>query len=844
MPLTIEYILFKSCFLLICLVLWSGCQSNEQQVDTNTEGRALYLYENNSMEDFLAAIKMERSELNEEEIQYIFYKASSIYPELMDSISNPEFKLYGKVVEEKEIQKDPSRADAILDEQVIMDTSNFIERKRLKMKISNSFHDGDIEFLKSTNHNFLSPLELHQYIHLILTSSVVFSHKVQTKLAYASIDYALSLLHNDLRAQKFKSLKAQAWTMKGKYFIEEVGFQETIDECISKARKLYAETSKYDECTYLDLFFGDINNHEFKDVIDEIQSLSINQYRKEILILHLGFKWMGINSNEANLFVKTYIDLQNERSSKSWLTHLAKVYLAHIEKSLGNPNEALDLLDEVRDDMMKTKTLQSRYYYIDGLLSLYPLLDRSLTADKKLSLLMEHRQVADSMFYGESEHLEDYYVMNMVQVLELFESKSIRETQTIIKVISLMEETKKREINRFRNLKEEEEILDKSSIKKLLLEVNDFKNLDYQNKELRKEVYQILLQNYHVSLNIKDFEISNQGLMEEGFDLSKLSDSIELINLIYLDDFYYGYLLNDKELQTFKFESIYVDSLENVVLDNLPKYREINQIGLMKDYLIKEIGLDPRKQIYFLLDGELSHFPIHLIFPKARRSTSINDFLLNQPNDVNFNAIALFSYSGPKKNSTSVDPLELPYSYEECSSVANILGSHDYQFYFGSTAKKENLISCFNSEIVHLSTHGMSLSNNRYNNYLIAHGQTKNSTTKFYSYELDSININSKFVFLSACDSGLGKNLIGSGTYSMANALLRNKVNTVIYTLWKVNDQVALEFSKEFYSSWSSGLTAEAAIERTRSIFNLNKSYSKYDWGGFVLEGNGKLRVN
>lgn len=802
------------------------------------------LYENNSLEEFQKLINENRSRFSEEEIQYIYYKVSVVEPSYKDSLTIPMFSHLGNIVELMEVENDLERANLMLKDSLLKENLSLIERMTLRIKFNKDLTNADIEFLKTTNTQELSEIELHQFIHLILSSSLVFAFKVQTQLCNASSDYALSILTNDPVAKHFKAMRAEAFGLKAKYFLEEEAiYGETIDECIQIAMNLFEEVGRKDESIFLDLFFKGENVNNYAEDIEQICSLKIKSSQKNLLILNRGFDAMHINSTEARNYFKQYIESQDSNNPSNWLVHLAKVYLAHVEKELNNYKEAISLLDEVEEDIIESNKLQSKFYLINAKLSLYPMLDRSLTASQKLSLLKEHRAVADSLFYGESEHLEDYYVMNLVQILELYDSSLVEDRKIINSIISLVEETKKREINRFRYKEEATELMNNTSLKDMLLQCNDFKNLSYNNPKLYEDLYLYSLNNYEIGNKDKVFDYSDLPFHPEKVQELIINKNIQIVNFLYFDDYYYGYLLNENYIRTFQFESTYLDSIANVALVKLPDYYQVSELEVIKTYFHEQIGLDSRKEIYFLLDGAMYNFPIHLLVSDAKRVSSLNDILNAKEQTIANKSLSLFSYSGPDIEKHKGSELELAYSYSECELVAEELGLEDYDFYYGLEADKENLKKCFKSKIVHLSTHGMSLLDSRYNNFLLTRTDDQKGENKFYSFELDSIELNATFVFLSACDSGLGKFYIGSQTYSMANALLRNRVDAVIYTLWKVNDQVARDFSVCFYNFWKTGLTANESLVRTRLKFKNDRRYSMHDWSGFVIEGNGELVI-
>lgn len=104
--------------------------------------------------------------------------------------------------------------------------------------------------------------------------------------------------------------------------------------------------------------------------------------------------------------------------------------------------------------------------------------------------------------------------------------------------------------------------------------------------------------------------------------------------------------------------------------------------------------------------------------------------------------------------------------------------------------------------------------------------------------ELQLYKLKSDLVFVSACESGLGRVVNGDGIAGLPYALfLAGNVNSVV-TLWPILDRPSGEFSKQFFEKLREGkdqVTALAEVKR-----NFLKDDSLRDplyWAGFVLYG-------
>jgi CHAT domain-containing protein len=120
-------------------------------------------------------------------------------------------------------------------------------------------------------------------------------------------------------------------------------------------------------------------------------------------------------------------------------------------------------------------------------------------------------------------------------------------------------------------------------------------------------------------------------------------------------------------------------------------------------------------------------------------------------------------------------------------------------------------------------------------------------------YEISELELNCDMAVLSACETGRGKIVEGEGCLSLPRLFLGMGVNTVIMTLWKVDDQFTSNMMPDFYLNYFDGkLSAAAALANAKRSIITGK-YSKngifyqhpFFWAAFTLYGDpGAQRFN
>jgi CHAT domain-containing protein len=92
-----------------------------------------------------------------------------------------------------------------------------------------------------------------------------------------------------------------------------------------------------------------------------------------------------------------------------------------------------------------------------------------------------------------------------------------------------------------------------------------------------------------------------------------------------------------------------------------------------------------------------------------------------------------------------------------------------------------------------------------------------------------------ELVVLSACETGLGLNYKGEGVYGLQRAFKVAGANTIIMSLWKVNDEATQLLMTYFYQNW-----IQKKMEKSQAFKQAQRDVLKqyaypYFWGAFVL---------
>jgi CHAT domain-containing protein len=108
--------------------------------------------------------------------------------------------------------------------------------------------------------------------------------------------------------------------------------------------------------------------------------------------------------------------------------------------------------------------------------------------------------------------------------------------------------------------------------------------------------------------------------------------------------------------------------------------------------------------------------------------------------------------------------------------------------------------------------------------------------------ELASFDFRSDLVFVSACETGVGKAVSGEGILGLPFALQAGGAAATVLTLWKIIDGTSAEFVTRFFDKVKAGAPSAAALAETKREFIRGEAGEQGKlpaaWAAFVYYGN------
>ena len=106
-----------------------------------------------------------------------------------------------------------------------------------------------------------------------------------------------------------------------------------------------------------------------------------------------------------------------------------------------------------------------------------------------------------------------------------------------------------------------------------------------------------------------------------------------------------------------------------------------------------------------------------------------------------------------------------------------------------------------------------------------------------------NLKLPAELVTLSACQTGLGKEIKGEGLIGLTRGFMYAGAPRVLATLWKVDDRATSELMKQFYQGMlgPDRLSPAGALREAQlSLWKQKQWRAPYYWAAFVLQGEWK----
>ena len=191
-------------------------------------------------------------------------------------------------------------------------------------------------------------------------------------------------------------------------------------------------------------------------------------------------------------------------------------------------------------------------------------------------------------------------------------------------------------------------------------------------------------------------------------------------------------------------------------------------------------------------------------------------------------------------------PVSLPATAGEAEAAASVLPAASVNL--GPAATEPRLRQALNDGgVVHVATHGALNTRNPMFSMLqlaVGDGDRAEDDGRLEVHEILGLDIRGQLVYLSGCETGLGRAwstrfMPGEDYATLSRAFLYAGAANVIATLWRIEDRSAADFAASFYRELEAASPVEALARTQRAMIASDDRSAPYYWAAYRLSGTG-----
>ncbi|MFQ3574993.1 MAG: CHAT domain-containing tetratricopeptide repeat protein [Cytophagales bacterium] len=258
------------------------------------------------------------------------------------------------------------------------------------------------------------------------------------------------------------------------------------------------------------------------------------------------------------------------------------------------------------------------------------------------------------------------------------------------------------------------------------------------------------------------------------------------------------------------------------------------------------------REIIIIPDAELHSLPFEALLktkPKSHQKPNEYSFLVKDHSITYGFSLQLNVFKKLSDEESSLNnivafaPVEfhqannLPGTLNEVIAIDSIFGKRNTKLFLRQESNLANFrkLNEQKMKVLHLATHGLVNENEPEKSKLYFFGSMADEF--IYAPDVYGMQMKASLVFLSACQTGLGKMNRGDGLLGLSRAFAYAGAKNMIVSLWNVNDMAAVELTKAFYQLLSKDNKpyAQALRESKLKLIENQETSNPYYWAPFIL---------
>ncbi len=225
-------------------------------------------------------------------------------------------------------------------------------------------------------------------------------------------------------------------------------------------------------------------------------------------------------------------------------------------------------------------------------------------------------------------------------------------------------------------------------------------------------------------------------------------------------------------------------------------------------------------------------------------SASVLDALSRKPGRLgDGSAHQLVAFADPDYGAAAGRWRQLPGTRLEAAGIAELYPPDRVALFLGTDATEENVKTrdvVATARRLHFATHGsFDEVRPRHSALVLSLDPEAREDGFLRVHEIFRLQLAAELVVLSACETGLGEEVVGEGLIGLTRGFLYAGVPRVVVSLWQVDDEAAAALTTGFYRALESSAGVATALRQAKLALLRDERFSHPShWASFVLIGH------
>ena len=285
----------------------------------------------------------------------------------------------------------------------------------------------------------------------------------------------------------------------------------------------------------------------------------------------------------------------------------------------------------------------------------------------------------------------------------------------------------------------------------------------------------------------------------------------------------------------------------DTITDQISRYQNSPQLrsssSKLFQLLLGDLSIPDESSLVIIPDGPLYYLPWEALVTSSNPKESPAYLVEKHPISYVQSATLLAEYISTANKSCNyflsiLPEYDTPLSFSSKDILSNNKAFNIHELSDTEVTKSQIMKQAAQADIIHFAGHS---SINEDNEMMSQLDLGKYEEYPLHSHEIFDMNLDAALVVLSSCHSGSGKYAHGEGIMNFSQAFQQAGSESVIMSMWNVDDKSTSDLFSKFYNALANGQSKSSALREAKMSFIKSGDpliSHPYFWASFILFGD------